>query len=36
MADWDSMDRVIIQTPGRAFSFLLNSQKLDQLFQKLG
>ena len=32
MADWDSIGRVITQTVfhtlGRAFSFLLNSQKL--------
>ena len=43
MADWDSMDRVITETHGRAFqtldqafSFLLNYQKLGWVFRKLG
>ena len=43
VTDWDSMGRVIIQTRdrvfqtlGRAFSFLLNPQKLGRVFQKLG
>ena len=43
VADWDRMDRVITKTRGRAFqtlgqafSFLLNSQMLGRLFQKLG
>ena len=43
VTDWDSMGRVITQTPGRAFqrlsqvfSFLLNPQKLSRVFEKLG
>ena len=36
VADWDSMGCVITQTRGRAFSFLLNPQKLDRVFQTLG
>ena len=43
MADWDSMGLVITQTRdrayqtlGRAFSFLLNPQKLGRVFQRLG
>ena len=36
VADWNSMDRVITQTRGRAFSFLLNPQKLGRVFQKPG
>ena len=43
VADWDSMGRVIMQTRdrvfqtlGRAFSFLLNPQKLGWAFQRLG
>ena len=39
VADWDSMGHVITQTRGRAFqtlgrafSFLLNPQKLDRVF----
>ena len=35
VADWDSMSRVIKQTRHRAFSFLLNRQKLGRVFQKL-
>ena len=35
VADWDSMDRVITLPHSRAFSFLLNPQKLGQAFQKL-
>ena len=41
MADWDSMGHVITQTRGqafqtlgRAFSFLLNPQKLGRVFLK--
>ena len=43
VADWDSMGCVITQTCGRsfqtivrAFSLLLNPQKLGRVFQKLG
>ena len=43
VADWDSMGCVITQTRGRsfqtivrAFSLLLNPQKLGRVFQKLG
>ena len=43
MVDWDSYGLVIIQTRGwafqtlgRAFSFLLSSQKLSRVFQKVG
>ena len=32
VADWDSMGRVITQSRGRAFIFLLNPQKLDRVF----
>ena len=42
VADWDSIGRVItetrgrlFQTLGRAFSFLLNPQKLGRVFQRL-
>ena len=42
VADWDSIDRVIIptltqafETLGRAFNFLLNAQKPDRKFQNL-
>ena len=43
LADWDSMGCVITQTRDRAcqtlyraFSFLLNPEKLSRVFQKLG
>ena len=43
IGDWDSMGRLITQirgrafeTLGRAFSFLLNPQKLGPVFQRLG
>ena len=42
VSNWDNMDRVItdtrpsFQTFGRAFSFLLNPQKVGRVFQKLG
>ena len=42
VADWDSMERVIIetrgwafQTLGQAFDFLFSLQKLDWVFQKV-